>query len=377
MAIVFTQDISALDNLMAYNNNVVRFTSDSEEIIIKATITIGGLSIIIYPSPDGTFYFNFKEYITSLINQTNFKDTLVTSLDVSDYTTFSYNGSGVARYSVGFEIELGNNTTETGSRTLFFLSGVEQIKDYKKNEVQSTSGEIVLLPLYPETNNKYYAKYSEGYPFDISFLRRGNDTLQPIELVNNTNLLNFDFASKTTLTRLFFSDGRIDESINDFLPIALGINEISWLDKFIYIEKEDVCSGVYVKWFNQYGGYSYWLFPNFAKYTQSMRNIAELDQDTENLSDTNSQVTQIGIEAGEKLTVNSDKLRPEQFNLLKSILTSPKIYLFTGEPFSQSDATDWMEVKLSTTSQTTRNYKGQPLDITLDLELPDLYTQRL
>lgn len=108
-----------------------------------------------------------------------------------------------------------------------------------------------------------------------------------------------------------------------------------------------------------------------------MRNIAELNQDTENLSDTNNQVTQIGIEAGEKLTVNSDKLRSEQFNLLKSILTSPKIYLFTGEPFSQSDPTDWMEVKLSTTSQTTRNYKGQPLDITLDLELPDLYTQRL
>lgn len=118
--IVFTQDISSTNNLMAYNNNVVRFTSDSEEIIIKATITIGGLPIILYPSPDGTFYFNFKEYITSLINQTNFKDTLVTSLDVSDYTTFSYNGSGVAMYSVGFEIELGNNTIETGSRTLFF-----------------------------------------------------------------------------------------------------------------------------------------------------------------------------------------------------------------------------------------------------------------
>jgi hypothetical protein len=374
--IVFTQDISALNNLMAYNNNVVRFTSDSGEAIIKATITIGGFPIVIYPTPDGTFYFNFKEYVTSFINQNNFKDTLVTNLDALDYETFSYAGSGFDRYTVTFEIELGNNTTETTTKQLYFLAGVEQIENYKNNVTQ-TQGTIILLPLYPNTNNKYYAKYFEGYPFDVSFLRRNNTTQEPIELVNNTNLLNFDFASEINVTRLFFSDGRIDESINDFLPIALGRNEISWLDKFLYIDKEDVCSGVYVKWFNNYGGYSYWLFPNFAKRDMSMRNIGELNQDFENLSNTNSQVTQIGIEAGERLTVNSDKLKEEEFNLLKTILTSPKIYLFTGEPFSQNDAMDWMEVRLATTSQTTRNYKGQALDITLNLELPDMYTQRL
>ncbi len=370
--IQYSQDISEINNLMAFNNNVIRYASDLG-IPLKSTITIGALPILIYPTPSGRFYFNFKEYITSFINTNNFKDTLVTALDANDYTTFSYNGTSFLNISVLINIELDNNTTDDDSKSLKFIAGVEQIETQKKH-VSQTEAKIILLPLYPNTNNKYYAKYFEGYPFDISFLNRDDVTL---ELINNTNLLDFTFEAKENLTRLFFSDGRIDESITDFLPIALGRNEIQWLTKYLIIDKEDVCKGVYVKWFNNYGGYSYWLFPNFAKRDMTMRNIGELNQDFENLIDTNNQVTQIGIEAGNRLTVNSDKLTDEEFNLLKTILTSPKIYLFTGEPFSQADANDWMEVRMTSTNQTTRNPKGQALDITLNLELPDFYTQRL
>jgi hypothetical protein len=357
---------------MAFNNNVIRFFSDLGTPL-KSTITIGSLPIILYPNRDGVFYFNFKEYITAFINTNNFKDTLVTDLDPNDFTTFSYEGTSYLNIAVNIEIELEDNTTDTDTKELNFIAGVEQIETYKKNVAQ-TVDKIILLPLYPNTNNKYYVKYFEGYPFDVSFLNKEDFV---IDLVNNTNLLDFSFDAKPNLTRLFFSDGRINESITDLLPIAVGRNEISWLDKFLIVDKVEVCQGVYVKWFNNYGGYSYWLFPNYAKRDMTMRNIGELNQDFENLNNTNNQVTQIGIEAGQRLTVNSDKLNEEEFNLLKTILLSPKIYLFTGEPFSQADATDWMEVRMTSTNQTTRNTKGQSLDITLNLELPDLYTQRL
>ena len=70
--IIFTQDISEDNNLMAYNNNVVRFFSDSSETVLNCQITIGSLVALIYPLPDGSFYFNFKEYITTQINTSNF-----------------------------------------------------------------------------------------------------------------------------------------------------------------------------------------------------------------------------------------------------------------------------------------------------------------
>jgi hypothetical protein len=371
--ILFTQGIATDKINMAYNNNVIRFATDSVEQYLNAQLIVGGQSLIIYPSPDDSFYFNFKEYVTTFVNGNNFLDTVQTSLDAGDYESFTYGGNGYVNLSFTITVNYSNNTSETQSFTIPFLAGVQQIETFKKNVTQ-TNDDIILLPLRPNSNNKYYAKYYEGYPFDVSFLQQ---TLIDLDLTNNSNLLYFTFKQKGFVTRLFFSDGRIDESIIDFLPIALGINEISWLDKFLYIDKVDVCSGVYVKWFNNYGGYSYWLFPNFAKRTQSMRNIGELNTDFENLPSTSNQVTQIGIEAGQRLTVNSDKLNENEFNLLSTILTSPKVWLFTGEPFSQSESNDWMEVKILNTTQTTRNLKGQSLDITLDIELPDLYTMTL
>ena len=371
--IVFTQDIATDKINNAFNNNVIKFSSNSSEVALNSDVIINGQVVTIYPTPDGSFYFNFREYVTGLVNANEFKDLVNPILDPLDDTTFTYLGSGYYVAPITIRINFANNTNETTFRNVPFLNSVEQIETYKRNVTQNGS-ELVLLPLYPNTTNKYYAKYFEGYPFDVSFLQID---VNDIELTNNTNLLDYTFDFKGFITRLFFSDGRIDESINDLLPIALGRNEISWLDKFLILDKEDVCGGVYVKWLNNYGGYSYWLFPNYATRSLSAKNIGEIDNDFNNLTETFSRVSQIGMNANERLVVSSDKLTNEAFNLLRTILTSPKIYLFTGEPFSQSDANDWMEVKLNTNNTRTRNPKNQANEIILDIDLPDYYTQTL
>jgi len=198
-----------------------------------------------------------------------------------------------------------------------------------------------------------------------------------ILLTNNTNLLDYTFTQKGSLTRLFFCDGSTDESITDLLPIVVGRNEIAWLDKFLNIVKEDVTCGVYLKWINQYGGWSYWLFPKYDGRQLTLKSLGEINQDFNNLDSTPNQVAQIGMSAGEKLVVNSDKLSAEEFNLLRTILLSPKVYLFTGSPFAQADVQDWMEVGVKNTRQATRNRQGLALDIDLEIELPDYYTQTL
>lgn len=366
--IIFTQDISEDNNLMAYNNNVVRFFSDSSEVVLNCQITIGSLTALIYPLPDSSFYFNFKEYITTQINTNNFFDNVNPVLDTSDVNTFVYEGKSYLNLNVQFTINFVNETNETDTKNLKWLAGVEQLETYKKNEAQQGEN-IALLPLVPKTANTYYAKYSDGFPFDISFLNN-ND----IELVNTSNLTFAIFPRVAQHTRVFFCDGDATETISDLITIASGMNVLGYEDKFIRLESDQHCDGVYFKWFNNYGGYSYWLFPKFDQRTKSIRNVGEINTNFENLSDTFSQSAQLGNNATNRLVVSSDKLTEEQFNLLVTILTSPKVFLFTGERFDRASFNDWMEVRIATSNQLTRRYKGQANEIILDVELPDDFT---
>ncbi len=386
--IVFINDISETNNLMAFNNNVVRFTSDTEDkIILKAEITLDAQVITIYPSPDNIFYFNFKEYVMPKTNTNGFVDNINPELDASDINTFSYQGTGWFRDDVLFKIIFTDTTSETDNRNLFFLNSVEQLQNYKRNETQQTGEVIFLTPLTPLTNNKYYVKYWEGYPFDISILRRENTV--DFKLLNTTNLLDYVFNEKDTITRLFFCDGSTDESINDLLPIALGENVIKissnggselpiiYADIFLTVDKQDVCEGVYIKWVNNYGGYSYWKFDNFYQQSTNTKSIGELNRDFENLENTFSATTEIGKTANDRLIVNTDLLTDAERVLLQSLFISPKIYLFTGEPFARASVNDWVEVKLITSNNVVRNYKQQPATFKFEFELPDYYTQTL
>ena len=376
MAVIFTQDIAINTVLPAYNNNVIRFFSDTtSKTVLTANIVLNSKTIVLYPTPTGEFYFNFREYVTAIVNQNRFIDLVNPDLDPLDNTTFVYAGVGFFSDNVLIKINFTDTTNESVNRLLLFNMAVEQLDGYKRNVTQQGS-DIILSPLMPNTNNHYYVKYWEGYPFDLSFATLNFPTGN-IFLNNLTNLLNYTFPVAGKITRLFFSDGSTDESINDLLPIALGKNEIRFSDRYIIVDKQDVCEGLYIKWLNSYGGYSYWKFDNIFKRTTNTKSLGEVVTDFENLGQTFSQVAELGKTAGEKIAVNTDTLDENELTLLKSLLISPKVYLFVGEPFSRADVTDWVEVKITSQNYTTRNYKGQPVKLAFELELPDLYTQVL
>lgn len=370
--ITFSTEISEDNILNAFNNNVVRFSSDSTETVLNATVTIGVTPLTLYPLPNGSFYFNFKEYIIPFVNNNNFQDTINPDLDASDDTTFTYLGEGIYVADVTFQINFVDESTDSIDKQYTFLSSVVQLTDYKKQLIQ-TNVSFPLLPLFPNTNNTYYVKYWEGYPFDISIKNDNEDII----IDNLSNLLDYTFESKGVITRLFFCDGSIDESLTDLLPIALGRSTLQYLNKYIVIDKEDVCDGVYMKWFNPQGGYSYWKFPNIYRTSKTLKSIGEINTDFENIEETFSQVSQIGQTAGNRLVVDSDVLKDEEFSLLSTILTSPKVYYFVGQPFARASANDWVEVKVLTSNQITREYKGQQPQIRLEIELPDDFTQTI
>ena len=134
MAIVFNKQLDTTKIALAFNNNVIEFYSDSGIAPTNATITIGSESVTIYPNPNGTFRYNFKELIISIINVDNYTDDLNIDLD----TSFTYDWTDKISLTddVVTTINLSNETTETDTREVSWLSGYVDLYKWKQTYPQ-------------------------------------------------------------------------------------------------------------------------------------------------------------------------------------------------------------------------------------------------
>jgi hypothetical protein len=184
---------------------------------------------------------------------------------------------------------------------------------------------------------------------------------------------------------MVFSNGDDDETLEDILPLAEGYNTLRVMqldteadtDKFISLHKVPYKQGVYLKWLNALGGYSYWLFEDTYSIDRSTKQLGELDRDNDNLEDTFGRSIQIGKESQDSLKIIAELLTEDERRIVEGILDSPKIYLFTGKPFAQNGYRDWIEVSLKTTSARIKNPRQPLTNFTFDIELPMRYTQTL
>lgn len=381
MAIVLVNTIRENELRMAYNNDILRFYSDDTDADpTHATITGPGLSITLYPGPDGMFFFNFKPYVTALINTRNFEDTLETDLLTTDPQTFIYDYTDGTYLSKGINVKifLDDDTFDVAGYSLAWIAGAQQIGE---NNPLSKPSFYMLSPFSIEGNDRWYLKYWQGYPFDVPFYIEPDAA---IRLNNLTTGLSEEFIQEDGyVKRLFFSDGRTDECIEDILPIAEGINQMVITSdliegsKYLMLEKAPYACGVYFKWLNKFGGYSYWLFENTAAIDRAGKSLGELYNDYNNLFDTHGRTLNIGQQTQDTIKVVAELLTKEQMKIVEGIIDSPKIYLFTGQPFAQNDYHNWTEVTLKTGSVRVKNFKEALNNIALDFELPERYTQTL
>lgn len=384
--IVFTKDLPNDRILLAYNNNIVRFKSDSLALTPMTAEVFGlGAPIVLYPHPDKSFYFNLKDYLMAIVNTNRFADNLNPDLIGGDANSFTYDVTNGCFFEnvIQFKINFTDSTNETADRTIEALAGVEQIENFKKNEILFTPDKIsILSPVTDRTNNTTYLKFWEGYPFEFSIYNR-NYPNADFKLKNVTTGLDFDFTSKAKVTSLFLSDGRTDVSIEDFLPLIDGTNQLQFLvgnvDQNInlVLQKVDAGCGLYLKFLNKYSRWSYWLLSKNHSRKRSTKYLAEIDNDFENLADTTSQTLQIGKSSEESIKGIAEKLTEKEMLVLDGIIDSPKVYLFTGERFAKSDSTDWIEVRVKTTTFETKSVNTKIYSYVVELELPERNTIKL
>ncbi|TDO68834.1 hypothetical protein EV143_11818 [Flavobacterium chryseum] len=385
MAIVFSKDIATDKLLTAYNNHIVRFSSDSSLTPATAQIVGLGMDVLLYPHPNGTFYFNFIEYVTAEINTKNFADDIVYNLSDSDTNSFTYDVANgfYLEGTVTFRINFTDTSIEAASRDLKFYIGVDQIEDYKKNQILFVPNRIAILsPVQDRSNNSTYLKYWQGYPFEFTFYNP-QGTTDPFILKNLSNGLQHEFQLKGKFTSLYLSDGRTDITIENFLPMMLGENNIQFYigainqNVNLIVDKQESDCGTYIKFLNKNGRFSYWLLSKFHFRTRTSKYGSELENDFESLEDTSSPTLQGGKTGDETIKCAAEKLTDREKIIFEGIIDSPKIYMFTGERFAKSNLSDWMEVRLKTSSFVITEPRKKLYSYIIELDLPARYMQIL
>lgn len=382
--IQFVKDIDVNKLRMAYNNDVLRFYNNSTAPAVWAEValrTAGAqediFNVRLYPDPQGRFFINLKPYIAAIINTRNFEDKMETNLRRQAFSSFLYSFSQGTYLNkiLHFTVMHADGSSANASYNLSWLTGVEQPDDYTRLALNQP---VVLSPFKRDTANQHYLKYWQGYPFDMAFY---TGSINFITLHNETNGLGQQLSGLSVVNRLFFSDGRTDETLESFLPLIEGFNKLRLgtgiTRKDIVLEKIPYKCGVYLKWLNRYGGYSYWLFEDTYSIDRSTKQLGELERDNENVETTFGRTIQIGKESQDTMKIVAELLSEDERRIVEGIIDSPKIYLFTGRPLSRNSANDWVEVVLKTSGTRIKNPKQPLTNFTFDIELPLRYTQTL
>lgn len=371
MAIIFNQEISETKILFAYNNNIVRFYTDSPLLPMFAEITIGPYTLKLFPNPNGEFYYNYSDLVKTIMNTDNLKDDL--NIDIQNIG-FIYNWTYKVFLNpvITYKIVLDNLSEETDTRTYNFLSGAIQLEEYKKRYPLFLNKEntIMLSPFVKDNNQKAYVRYWVGYPFDITVYVSDNAT--DLYLENSTNLTNVTLTP-TKVFRLAFSDGQTTSTIEDVISLQYGYNEMkleAYQTTFYFdLIKEEGNCGTYLKFRNSLGGWNYWLFPKGHR-DRTAKDIGEIQNDYENIEDTISPKIQIGRSTSDTITLTTDILNENDMILMEELIDSPKIYMYTGSPFSQSEHTDWIEISFKTTNFRIENARSILNRFNFQFELP-------
>ncbi|MEW5675551.1 hypothetical protein ABGT15_04500 [Flavobacterium enshiense] len=358
----------------AYNNTIIRWQTDISNLSY-AEVIAGGIGYKIYPFGN-SFTFNFKEIAKNLINQNYFKDTIIPDLSLNAI----YDDS-----TLSLDLPITINVYDTGNefltinRTLKFIKSVEQLPNYV-NKLANAPAVRTLLP----TNNfiDYYLPYFEGFPTDFAVYGLTQNDTYFFKNISNYNQTDTYTGTTNQVKRFYLSDGFSDGSINEDLNLASTQNKLElWVnDLFVnnlIIDKKESKCGVYLRWFNNSGSYSYWLFDEPYQQSTQYRMIDDIQGVYDNLQSITSSSEIIGKNGSRTLRLKT-KYNLNQKEYLESLLASPLVEMYAyNKPFASPINTySFFGVKVNDGSFPF-NSKNSNNTLEVTITLPEINTQTL
>ena len=355
-----------------YNDSFIEFNSDLADNY-KAEITIHPTLIftkvfVIYPDPDGNQFFNLKEAVKVIFNEAGFKDSNV-------FTTAYFKSISGLYLSQNIDIEVFNDSTsETTSETYEFYKAVKQIG-------KNISSNPFRLLAFSNDGINHSLTYYEGFPFSFDIQRilyiLGKEIF--VKSLNTGIVTSAMTVTETGAFRINVDKGGGDNWTSDnFLPLIEGLNRLEIYEDATFktnllLTKRKQCSGIYLKWHNDEGGFSNYLFNKFTiESIKSKDSGFVLNNEFENIYDLIRNSFSTGKEAEKELIVKATYNKSE-YETLKYIFTSPLIQMYTS--FTAYVEGKFIDVAIEG-SMTNANKKNNN-EIVLKIQLPKVITVKL
>ena len=355
----------------AYNDSIIRYQSDQSGMT-KSDIVINALPPLSVYSYGGIFQYNLKDIVKTEINKNGFKDSIIPNISSGNYI---YSDPSL-QLKINAEISVyGTITGESITTNYTFIKSAEQLIGYNR-KLQSGNNIRLLLPT--KNNFDYQVTYFEGYPFDFAVYGiQSGDTYY----FKNSNIgMSSDVytSEDSEVKRIYLSDGGTNITLGDILIMSSTLNRIElWvndqLKSNISINRIESDCGVYLKWFNQSGSYSYWRFDQFYNETFKTKDLDVINGKWDNLQNISSTSESLGKTCEQTIQLNTTFNNWDK-EYLSDLALSPHVEMYIHQtPFNQIQEFDFIGVKVSDGSFPFGN-KNSKNKFKITLEMPSINT---
>lgn len=383
MAIQILQNISETKFLEAFNNQEVRYKSNTAKVVLRSTITVSegtanasSPTVSITPNPNGEFLFNFKDLFKNLVNRTNFRDEVfITGAPIS--FNHMVDSDVFKLLTVRYQIEFVDGTKEELTKVYRVLRSVINLEEFRKGLVHSNNNVFaVLSPIVENATKTTYVTLFEGYPFDFSIYSSKDQTLR---MTNITTSFQRAINAKNGVNRVFISTGvsNLDNPV-----LNLGMNNAQ-LDNvtgattrlLLNINKKPYCEGIYLKWFTDDGGWAYYLFQEH-KESVIAKETGSFSNNFGNIASTTNTFTSLGYEKDREKLLFVDGLNADEQRYVSTLFASPKVYMYVGTPQTAVNHLSFIEVdvKQRTGDNYSRYYNSKDLKFSIQIPLTNSLT---
>ena len=392
MAITIVQDIQdqngGLTWIAAYAQNIIIWKDDTapNDTLygeVEVDVVGGGDATIItklVPNSDNEIVYDLSEVLMSYlqkIQDPNNYDDILNREDLNLY--------------VNLEVTLRTySSTQMQSESAYPISlyvtrGVMQINpdyaDYAANPYtqyyQMAEGRYVALALLPDRtlpDENQRIVIWKGYPQDVALLcdvtiaTGGNH--KSVEVNGMTSGISGTYAKKLFHLYLQNGDGTLPAYITG------GILEITIEDRpavcTIDYEIRDEC-GVYMKWLNHKGGYSYWLFSPAYTIGESTSAVDEMPMEVTTQAAIGNQMP-TAYQGAKTQTIRATGLSEWQLEHVQEMAKSLYVVQYLGEHNTSFTTYDkmWQRMHIASSSVTLVDTKKKIYNVAFNLVLPQL-----
>lgn len=400
-----------------YNKNVIKWWHDTAKTVVSGEIwfTVTGIGTFKFQDlvPLGTaFQFDCQQVIKMLFGQ--FKDDkqyVLEHYSVIDKNLFLLTD---IKLVVNYSDTTNDSTEFRGYWTRAVMQHTDKLGTlqafYEPSTVFNTAnifGAQVLMRGGDETIKPYLHRYGygqkirifKGYPLDFTVISHRTNWLLKynIETLAGDPYADAEYLEygipvyeiDDLIRRIILSDGQNLLPVLDYPNLKAGkltleLNttleepEAGPSEYGILYEIVDEC-GIYLKWLNARGGWSYWLFNrrNRQQFTTKTRgtilNNNTLSYDTDEVA--------LGVDAEEKLQLYTQHLERWALNQLLDIATSPAVFIYTLDKGTQTYANGtehvWLRVPQVNNFKYTIKSETDLYQVGFEFDLPRLFTQTL